>query len=111
MRIDFQTYPYAVTETFDCPKCGKTKRKRTFRAECTVNPFNKREDGQIRTPSEVRAQSRASALREAEQFLSEPLCAACEKELTYAARRALSERRRSSSNLHSVIASEDTTHA
>lgn len=102
MRVDFQTYPYAVTETFDCPKCGKLKRKRTFRAECTVNPFNKREDGQIRTPSEVRAQSRASALRESEQFLSEPLCASCEKELPWKERRELSERRRAAATLHAA---------
>lgn len=102
MRIDFQTYPYAVIETFDCPKCGKVKRKRTFRAECTVNPFNKREDGQMRTPSEVRAQSKDQALVERLRFRKEPLCASCENALGWVERQELHARRHASSpaNLH-----------
>lgn len=94
MRINFQSYPAVAEATFDCPKCGKLKRKRTFRAECTVNPFNVNDDGSVKTPGQVRLQSSAEAGRERDQFMREPLCATCENALSYSDRRALSKRRR-----------------
>lgn len=88
-RITFQSYPYAVSKTFDCPECGKTKRKRTFRAECTVNPFNKGDDGNPRTVEQVKAQSKQKATTQAEEFMRAPLCSSCEKDLSFTAKRLL----------------------
>lgn len=94
MLMTFQTYPAWETTTFTCPGCGKSKRKRTFRHECTLNPFNKNADGSICSPNEVRAQSAAAARLELQQFLREPLCLECEDALSYTDYKALSERRR-----------------
>ena len=89
----FQGYPAQVSATFDCPCCGKKKRKRTFRHECTVNPFNKNEDGTIKTAEEVSQQSLSKAVQEREEFLREPLCATCENALSWTDRSALRDRR------------------
>lgn len=94
--INFQPYSYVATATFDCPCCGKTKRTRSFRSECTVNPFNTKPDGHMRNASEVRAQSRDQALSERLRFMSEPLCASCENNLSRADRKSLHNRRASS---------------
>ena len=91
---NFQSYPATADVRFTCPNCGKKNRKRTFRHECTVNPFNVHEDGTPRTAQEVRAQSQARAQLEKEQFLREPLCKSCEDALSYSERRNLSRRRR-----------------
>lgn len=93
----FQSLPSSAKATFDCPSCGKKNRTRTFRGECTVNPFNKKENGEVRTPREVRQQSkeRANALRE--QFLRKPLCATCENSLPHA-------------ELHGVLAERRSEH-
>ena len=85
----FQSYPAVAEATFTCPACGKPKRKRTFRAECTVNPFNRRPDGEIRTPQEVRQQSREWATQDRDQFMNAPLCAACENGLSYTQRKVV----------------------
>lgn len=59
------TYTYdevghPATRTGACPTCGKkTRRSRTFTQ--TVNPFNKNEDGTMKTYTEVRADVRADA--------------------------------------------------
>ncbi len=37
-----------------CTKCGQ-KRQRTFTADQTVNPFNKNEDGSVKSPEQVAA--------------------------------------------------------
>lgn len=84
--------------SFDCPSCGKTKRKRSFTVERTVNPFNKNEDGSMKSRDEVRAAARAEAVSLRTQFCSEPLCKACEDALTMTERRALIERRRLADN-------------
>ncbi len=89
----FRAYPAYVSATFDCPSCGKSKRKRTFRHECTVNPFNTNDDGTIKTPAEVAQQSLAEAKQSRDEFLREPLCATCENALSWADRKALWDRR------------------
>ena len=94
MLMTFQIYPASETATFTCSSCGKPKRKRTFRHECTVNPFNKNTDGSICSPNEVRAQSVAAAKRDLQQFLREPLCLKCEDALSYTDRNALFKRRK-----------------
>jgi len=88
-RYTFQSFPATAEAKFDCPSCGKTKRVRKFTAECTVNPFNKRPDGQVRTPSEVRQQSQDDAIRQRDQFMQSPLCATCENALTYTERKPI----------------------
>lgn len=90
----FQAYPAVAEVSFDCPSCGKPKRKRSFRVECTVNPFNRREDGEIRTPDEVRQQSRVEVERRREEFMRKPLCATCENNLSFAEQRRLNAERR-----------------
>jgi len=49
---------------FKCGGCGR-RTKRTASAECTVNPFNKKADGCIRTREEV-VQQAVQALEEKE---------------------------------------------
>lgn len=92
----FKSYPAAVTARFDCPQCGKKNRLRTFRAECTVNPFNKNEDGSVKTPDQVRKQSQEDAVLQERQFMGKPLCATCENGLSYRERKTIFEARRTS---------------
>jgi hypothetical protein len=94
MLMTFQTYPAWETVTFTCTGCGKPKRKRTFRHECTVNPFNKNAAGDVCSPTEVRAQSVALVKRDLQQFRREPLCLKCEDALSYTERKALFSRRK-----------------
>lgn len=85
----FQAYPAVAKATFTCGSCGKAKRTRSFRVECTVNPFNKNEDGTMKTPFEVRRQSSEKAVAARDAFLRKPLCATCEGALPYADRKQL----------------------
>lgn len=87
--IEFRSYPFSVAKTFDCPSCGKTNRKRTFKSECTVNPFNKGDDGQPLNAGQVRAQSKRKATEQAEEFMRSPLCSSCENGLGFTERRDL----------------------
>ncbi len=89
----FRVCHASVQHRFTCPCCGKSNRVRTFRVEHTVNPFNVHSDGTMKTPAEVQrgAASEAKMLRA--QFITEPLCATCENNLSWADRRALTERR------------------
>lgn len=93
-RYRFQAIPASATAVFDCPSCGKSKRKRTFRAECTVNPFNTNDDGTMKSPREVWEQSRERAIQQRDEFMRRPLCATCENALSWTERRDLSEDRR-----------------
>lgn len=92
-RYTFTGYKGQVKRRFTCPSCGKENRVRTFTVEHTVNPFNKNEQGHIRTPSEVRARAQEAAREEAARFDKAPLCATCEGDLTYAHRKELREKR------------------
>ena len=91
----FQSFLAVDKATFTCPSCSKEKRTRTFRVECTTNPFNVGEHGRPLTPTEVRKQSQARVALERSEFLTEPLCKACEDRLSYSDRCSLSQRRRS----------------
>jgi len=93
---NFQSYPYSAQAKFDCPECGKKNRIRSFRAECTLNPFNKDESGNVRGPGEVMAQSRAYAFAKRDEFMKRPICLSCENKLSYVERNVLREIRRSS---------------
>jgi len=74
MRVDFQVVKAVATRNLQCERgCGrKTTRQRTF--ECTINPFNRNEDGSVKTESEVRAQ----AQQKADDWRPEPyVCKSC----------------------------------
>jgi hypothetical protein len=90
----FKVCPATAKATFTCPACGKPKRTRTFRVECTVNPFNKHEDGHVRTYTEVSRQSAAQARQKRDEFMTKPLCAKCEDAMSYAERKALRAERK-----------------
>lgn len=94
MRMNFQMFPASAVAKFDCPSCGKKARKRTFHGECTCNPFNKNEDGTVKSPTEVRAQSKQDADSQRKRFMVEPLCLKCEDGLAFKDRAALFQRRR-----------------
>ena len=50
------------TRSGKCPSCGKRRtRSKTFTS--TVNPYNRNEDGTIKTPREVRLDLNAKASR------------------------------------------------
>jgi len=89
----FRAMPASKSITFDCPACLKTRRKRTFRAECTVNPFNCHPDGTQRSPREVQQQSVADVVRQIAEFERKPLCATCENSLSYKERSDLVDAR------------------
>ena len=91
--MKFRGYSASKTVRFTCTNCGKAGRTKTIKHECTVNPFNRNENGEIRTPDEVKAQSRELVKRDMERFLREPVCAACEGHMTYGERRSLRARR------------------
>lgn len=56
-----------------CARCGK-KRQRTFTADQTVNPYNKNEDGSVKTRDQVIASVNA----ELDNFCAETFyCATC----------------------------------
>jgi hypothetical protein len=63
--------------TCPCDTCGKTL-KRTAVVEHTVNPYNKNEDGSVRTPVEVRRRAFEAAEAEAKQLQDKPVtCSNC----------------------------------
>ena len=60
------------TRSGKCPSCGKRRtRSKTFTS--TVNPFNRNEDGTIKTPREVRQDVNAKA----SQWVPDFTCATC----------------------------------
>jgi hypothetical protein len=91
--IRFSGYKGRAEATFTCPSCQKTKRKRTFSVEHTVNPFNKNADGTVKNGMEVSRDAQAAADLRKRQLLGEPLCNACEEALSFSDRIALSKRR------------------
>ena len=93
MRIDFPVYPAFRRATFTCTMCDKPNRKKTLKSEHTVNPFNRDECGNVRTPEQVTEQSRAEVNRKHDEFMREPVCAACFKALSYSEQRDLDRRR------------------
>lgn len=93
----FQAYPAVAKATFTCVCCGNENRTRTFRAECTVNPFNTNPDGSIKSSSEVWRQSAERAASQRDEFMRKPFCKACEDALSYSERRQLHADRRAAS--------------
>lgn len=90
----FAGYKGRAECTFDCPSCGKSKRKRSFVVEHTVNPFNKNLDGSVKDAKQVSHEARLEAAAQRDEFMREPLCRSCEDALSYADLKALRARRR-----------------
>lgn len=90
----FGGYRGSAKHRFTCPSCERPNRVRTFTIEHTVNPFNKNDDGSVKTAAEVSAGAYAEAKLRRDQFATEPLCGACEDSLAYAERTALGKRRK-----------------
>ncbi len=94
MMVTFQSYPYTAKATFTCASCGKANRTKSFRVECTVNPYNRGPDGIPLNASQVRAQSKEEALEKRHQFMTKPVCKACEDQLSFRDRKRLYDERR-----------------
>lgn len=74
----FQGYKGRAGYTCPCDTCGKTL-KRTAVVENTVNPYNKNEDGSVRTPIEVMRRAQTAAEQEAAKLQGVPVtCRDCE---------------------------------
>lgn len=81
----FRAYKGSASYTCSCRECGKTL-KRSASSEMTVNPFNKNDDGTVRTPAEVQRCAYDAAKAEAQKLEgSDTICRDCEE----APRRAL----------------------
>ena len=78
MLVTFPAYGRSAACTFKCQACQKDKRKRTFRVEMTVNPYNTNADGTIKNADQVMREAQAAANLERDQFLAYPLCKGCE---------------------------------
>jgi hypothetical protein len=76
--ITFQGYKGQAPYTCSCSGCAKVL-KRIATVEHTVNPFNKNEAGEVKSPAEVRASAQAAAEAEARKLEGVPqLCRSCE---------------------------------
>jgi hypothetical protein len=78
MLVTFPAYGRSASCTFQCKACQKEKRKRTFRVEMTVNPYNINPDGSMKSATQVSQEAQAAANLERLQFLVYPLCKSCE---------------------------------
>lgn len=100
MLVTFPAYKGRASCTFTCRACQKPKRKRAFTVEMTVNPFNKNEDGTVKTASEVLKDAHARAITDRDRFISYPLCKACEDARSWSEMKAIRERRLASIPFH-----------
>ena len=94
MLVTFPAYGRSAVCTFKCLACQKDKRKRTFRVEMTVNPYNTNPDGTMKQAAQVSQEAQESANRERDQFLVYPLCKACEDAPSWSEMKAIHERRK-----------------
>lgn len=72
-RYTFEEIQRSRVVRATCTVCGK-KRQRTFNADQTVNPYNKNDDGSVKSRDQVIAAVEA----ELDNFCAEPFrCATC----------------------------------
>lgn len=75
----FRAYKGRAQYTATCKSCGK-QRVRTVTVEHTCNPFNKNDDGSVRTATEVWRRAQAVAAQDAAKLNgSEIVCQTCER--------------------------------
>jgi hypothetical protein len=96
MLVKFPVYGRSTSCVFTCLACQKPKRKRTFRVEMTVNPYNTNADGSMKTGFEVERECYLAAGRERDQFLKYPLCKGCEDARSWSEMKSIRARRQSS---------------
>lgn len=94
MLVTFPAYGRSASCTFKCLACQKDKRKRTFRIEQTVNPYNTNPDGSVKTAFEIERECYLEANRERDRFLLYPLCKRCEDERSWSEMISIRERRK-----------------
>lgn len=94
MLVTFPAYGRSASATFKCVACQKDKRKRTFRVEMTVNPYNTNPDGTMKQAAQVSLEAQDAANREREQFMNYPLCKTCEDARSWSEMKSIRERRR-----------------
>lgn len=94
MLVTFPAYGRSAVCTFKCFACQKDKRKRTFRVEMTVNPFNTNADGSQKQAGQVSQEAQTAANRERDQFLAYPLCKACEDARSWSEMKSIRARRK-----------------
>lgn len=97
MLVTFPAYGRSASCTFKCLACQKEKRKRTFRVEMTVNPYNINANGSMKSATQVGEEAQAAANLERDQFLAYPLCKGCEDARSWSEMKSIRERRKSSS--------------
>jgi hypothetical protein len=94
MLITFPAYCRSASCTFKCLACQKENRKRTFRVEMTVNPYNTNVDGSQKNASQVSQEAQAAANLERDQFMVYPLCKSCEDARSWSEMKSIRDRRR-----------------
>lgn len=94
MLVTFPAYGRSASCTFKCLACHKDKRKRTFRVEMTVNPYNTSPDGSMKSAGQVSAEAQSAANQQRDQFLVYPLCKGCEDARSWSEMRAIHDRRK-----------------
>jgi hypothetical protein len=74
MRETYSEISFTFEKSGKCSVCGK-RRKRIQRFWQTYNPYNRRADGQVKTPQEIRDEvvAKGRAWRDAPM-----VCASCE---------------------------------
>jgi hypothetical protein len=102
MLVTFPAYGRSASCTFKCLACQKDKRKRTFRVEMTVNPYNTNPDGSMKAAAQVSAEAQTAANLERDQFMAYPFCKGCEDARSWSEMKSIRERRKSS-----VVTSKD----
>jgi hypothetical protein len=95
MLVTFPAYGRSASCTFKCLACKKDKRKRTFRVEMTVNPYNTHADGNMKQAFEVGREAQLAANRQRDQFMTYPLCKGCEDARSWYEMKSIRERRNS----------------
>ena len=94
MLVRFPSYGRSASCTFKCLACQKDKRKRTFRVEHTVNPFNVNPDGAPKLAAQVSQEAQDDANRQRDQFMVYPLCRVCEDARSWSEMKSILARRR-----------------
>lgn len=76
--ITYRGIKASASYTATCSECGKTLNRKVV-VEHTVNPFNKADDGEIKTPAQVRSAAYAEADKQAAALQgSKQVCRDCE---------------------------------
>lgn len=77
--INFEQHWGYAEAAVACRECGRIS-KRKVRDYCTVNPYNRNEDGTIKSGAQVRADAQSHAEREAKrQEEKGRVCRPCQK--------------------------------